>query len=187
MQKARERLQHSKNLFYIQLQILRTGKVAGNRIRRIVKCRMVGNTFNDFYFSHLPFSLIMPKRGLSVRYRRDLKRRKADESPLARRRRQLAKTLVALMCPLLAKDNGFQTCIMRAHRDIGKPALPNLTAMLCKALMLMFACSPVSTTLPNAVNLHAALQDGTVNILVGTHCPYRRQRTLCQPRTSYYR
>lgn len=165
MQKARERLKFEE-LFYIQLQILRQVKLREQNAGGLLM-PYVGNTFNDFYFHHLPFSLTNAQKRVIREIQADLKSGK-QMNRLLQGDVGSGKTLVALMCALLAKDNGFQTCIMAPTEILANQHYQTLTAML-QGVDVNVRLLTGSTTAAQRRNLHAALQDGTVNILVGTH------------------
>ena len=80
------------------------------------------------------------------------------------------KTLVALMCCLLAIDNGYQTCIMAPTEILANQHYETLKTFL-KPLgdAVHVALLTGSTTAKNRVPIHNGLMNGTINILIGTH------------------
>ena len=109
LRKAQYRLKFEE-LFYIQLNIL---KLKFNRKAAFHghPFTIVGDYFNDFYHNHLPFPLTDAQK-------RVIKEIRSDCGSGRQMNRLLqgdvgsGKTLVAVMCMLIALDNGFQAAIM---------------------------------------------------------------------------
>jgi ATP-dependent DNA helicase RecG len=108
LRRAQSRLKFEE-LFYVQLNILRYAKARDRKYRGLVFSR-VGDAFNGSISIISPSSSRM-RRSVSSRDPHRHGQRAPDEPPAAGRR-GCGKTLVALMCALLAVDNGCQTCIM---------------------------------------------------------------------------
>ncbi|MBQ7210471.1 MAG: ATP-dependent DNA helicase RecG [Paludibacteraceae bacterium] len=174
MQRARERLKFEE-LFYIQLQILRQVKrreaqTEGFRMPR------VGQAFNTFYHNYLPFSLTGAQKRVIREIQADMKSSR-QMNRLLQGDVGSGKTLVALMCALLAKDNGFQTCIMAPTEILANQHYETLTSFLSKnkdGIVTQQSVARVelltgSTTKKQRERLHAALLNGEIDILVGTH------------------
>jgi ATP-dependent DNA helicase RecG len=80
------------------------------------------------------------------------------------------KTLVALMCCLLAIDNGYQTCIMAPTEILANQHYETLKAFLAPlGDAVHVALLTGSTTAKNRVPIHNGLMNGTIHILIGTH------------------
>ena len=165
LKKARERLKFEE-LFYIQLQILRQMKrrelqYAGFRMPR------VGKAFNDFYFNHLPFQLTNAQKRVVKEIQADMRSGK-QMNRLLQGDVGSGKTLVALLCALLAKDNGFQTCIMAPTEILANQHMETLSQLL-QGTQTTVALLTGSTTKKQREALHSALQAGQTDILIGTH------------------
>jgi ATP-dependent DNA helicase RecG len=78
------------------------------------------------------------------------------------------KTLVALLCCLLAVDNGYQTCIMAPTEILANQHYETLRQFL-GPLSVRIALLTGSTTPKQRQPIHEGLLDGTINILIGTH------------------
>ena len=97
-------------LFFIQLNILRTASLRKLKLKGIV-FPTVGNYFNTFYKDYLPFELTGAQK-------RVVKEIRADMGSGRQMNRLLqgdvgsGKTLVALLSMLLAVDNHCQACMM---------------------------------------------------------------------------
>lgn len=165
LKKARERLKFEE-LFYIQLQILRQMK---RRELQYAGFRMphVGKAFNDFYFNHLPFQLTNAQKRVVKEIQADMRSGK-QMNRLLQGDVGSGKTLVALLCALLAKDNGFQTCIMAPTEILANQHMETLSQLL-QGTQTTVALLTGSTTKKQREALHSALQAGQTDILIGTH------------------
>ncbi len=165
LQLAQYRLKFEE-LFYIQLNILHYAKerqmrYVGHRFAR------VGEMFNRFYTEQLPFQLTGAQK-------RVVKEIRADVNSERQMNRLLqgdvgsGKTLVALMSMLLAKDNGYQACLLAPTEILAEQHFATLRRML-GALPVRVELLTGSTKARERVPLFGALEDGSVDILVGTH------------------
>ena len=165
LQLAQYRLKFEE-LFYIQLNILHYAK---ERQMRYVGHRFakVGEMFNRFYNEQLPFELTGAQK-------RVVKEIRADVNSERQMNRLLqgdvgsGKTLVALMSMLLAKDNGYQACLLAPTEILAEQHFSTLRRML-GALPVRVELLTGSTKAKERVPLFEALEDGSVDILVGTH------------------
>ena len=165
LQLAQYRLKFEE-LFYIQLNILHYAK---ERQMRYVGHRFakVGEMFNRFYNEQLPFELTGAQK-------RVVKEIRADVNSERQMNRLLqgdvgsGKTLVALMSMLLAKDNGYQACLLAPTEILAEQHFATLRRML-GALPVRVELLTGSTKAKERVPLFEALEDGSVDILVGTH------------------
>ncbi|MCQ2345825.1 MAG: ATP-dependent DNA helicase RecG [Paludibacteraceae bacterium] len=164
MQKARERLKFEE-LFYIQLQLLRQMKKRENN--EGYPMPIVGQRFNSFYHTRLPFPLTNAQKRVIHEIHDDLKSGR-QMNRLLQGDVGSGKTLVALMCALLAADNGYQTCIMAPTELLAQQHYQTLTGMLKEGIAHV-ALLTGSTTRKQREVLHENLRNGTIDILVGTH------------------
>src|SRR5690606_1828442 len=78
------------------------------------------------------------------------------------------KTVVALMSMLLALDNGYQACMMAPTEILANQHYHSLTTLLgddiCSVRLLTG-----STTIKQRRIIHQELEEGTLDILIGTH------------------
>ena len=165
MQAARYRLKFEE-LFYIQLQILSQAK---NRTMKSQGFLMpiVGKHFNDFYFGHLPFPLTGAQKRVVKEIQADLKSGR-QMNRLLQGDVGSGKTLVALLCALLAADNGYQTCIMAPTEILANQHMETLCHML-EGTNTTIDLLTGSTTSKQRLALHERLRNGQTDILVGTH------------------
>ena len=78
------------------------------------------------------------------------------------------KTIVALMAMLMAKDNGFQSCLMVPTEILATQHYHGLHHMVDAVGMKMALLSGSSKVAQRRV-IHEALESGELDILVGTH------------------
>lgn len=181
LQRARERLKFEE-LFYIQLQILRQMKRREQNAG--FPMPIVGRYFNAFYHTCLPFPLTNAQKRVVREIQTDLKSGR-QMNRLLQGDVGSGKTLVALLCALLAIDNGYQACIMAPTEILANQHYDTLRQFLAPILDrgdglfsdaqdrpmrgLRIALLTGSTTRKQREPLHQALRAGEINILIGTH------------------
>ena len=165
MQNARARLKFEE-LFFIQLQILRQMK--RRELNDGFAMPLVGNRFHALYQS-LPFELTNAQKRVIHEIHDDLKSGH-QMNRLLQGDVGSGKTLVALMCCLLAADNGYQACIMAPTEILANQHYETLKAFLAPlGDAVHVALLTGSTTPKNRVPIHNGLLNGTIHILIGTH------------------
>lgn len=164
MQRARERLKFEE-LFYIQLQLLRQMHRREQNAGFLMS--KVGTFFHSFYRDCLPFSLTGAQKRVVHEIQDDLKSGR-QMNRLLQGDVGSGKTLVALLCALLAADNGYQTCIMAPTEILAQQHLETLKSLL-KDLPVRVELLTGSVTKKQREPLHEALRMGDVHILIGTH------------------
>lgn len=165
MKKARERLKFEE-LFYIQLQILKQAKRREQTVQGLCMPKM-GESFNFFYHNCLPFELTNAQKRVVREIHSDLKSGR-QMNRLLQGDVGSGKTLVALLCALLAKDNGYQTCLMAPTEILAHQHFETLTAFL-RGTSVRVALLTGSTTTKERNALHPLLRSGEIDILIGTH------------------
>ena len=165
MQNARARFKFEE-LFYVQLQILRQMKRREQNPGFAMP--LVGARFHAFYKT-LPFELTNAQKRVIHEIHDDLKSGH-QMNRLLQGDVGSGKTLVALLCCLLAVDNGYQTCIMAPTEILANQHYETLKTFLAPiGDAVHVALLTGSTTSKNRVPIHNGLMNGTINILVGTH------------------
>lgn len=165
MQNARARLKFEE-LFYVQLQILRQMKRREQYPGFLMP--VVGSRFHSLYKA-LPFELTNAQKRVIHEIHDDLKGGH-QMNRLLQGDVGSGKTLVALLCCLLAIDNGYQACIMAPTEILANQhyeTLKNFLAPLGDAVHVALLTG--SITAKNRVPIHNGLMNGTIHILVGTH------------------
>ena len=164
MQRARARLKFEE-LFYIQLQLLRQMKRREQNTG--YKMPLVGHFFHQFYRECLPFELTDAQKRVVREIQGDL-RSGSQMNRLLQGDVGSGKTLVALLCALLAADNGYQTCIMAPTEILAQQHMQTISELL-KPTDVRVALLTGSTTRKQRESLHLALRAGQIHILIGTH------------------
>jgi ATP-dependent DNA helicase RecG len=165
LRQAQYRLKFEE-LFYLELYLVRSFKMRQQNLDGFAFTR-IDHFFNDFYKRCLPFELT----GAQKRVIREIR---ADVGSGKQMNRLLqgdvgsGKTLVAVMTMLMALDNGFQACLMAPTEILATQHYENLVEQLT-SVGINVALLTGSTPKKQRERIHAALQDGTLHILIGTH------------------
>ncbi len=163
--KAQFRLKFEE-LFFIQLQLITKNLIRKHKIKGH-PFTTVGENFNNFYNNHLPFELTNAQKRVVKEIRNDLGSN-AQMNRLLQGDVGSGKTIVALMCMLLAKDNSFQSCLM-APTEILATQHFNSLLELSKELSINIKLLTGSTKTSERKIIHEQLENGTIDILIGTH------------------
>lgn len=165
LQKARERLKFEE-LFYIQTDMLiRTRK--RKNLTEGFRFRSVGNFFNSFYSTCLPFPLTNAQKRVIKEIRVDCNTGR-QMNRLVQGDVGSGKTLVALMSMLIALDNGFQACLMAPTEILATQHYETLRSMAAQ-IGVNIKLLTGSTKQKERNEIHRQLADGSLHILVGTH------------------
>lgn len=165
LNKARQRLKFEE-LFYIQLSILRFTKWREQNIHGFT-FRIVGDFFNRFYKEYLPFELTGAQKRVIREIRTDMGSGK-QMNRLLQGDVGSGKTLVALMSMLIAIDNGYQAALMAPTEILANQHFKTIYQFLGN-LGVKVALLTGSTRPKIRESLHEMLQNGELNILIGTH------------------
>ena len=155
-----------EELFYIQLQLILKNLIHKSRIKGF-KFDKVGHFFNTFFKEHLPFELTNAQKRVIKEIRHDLGSN-AQMNRLLQGDVGSGKTIVALMSIFIAIDNGFQACLM-APTEILSVQHYNGLFEYCKKLNIRISLLTGSTKTSDRKKIHESLENGELNILIGTH------------------
>ena len=165
LQMARERLK-IEELLYIQVDMLRTARTNKSESVGAVFAH-VGHFFNRFYSECLPFQLTNAQKRVIREVREDV-RSGHQMNRLVQGDVGSGKTLVALMCMLLAIDNGSQACLMAPTEILATQHYETLRGLAAK-IGIDVRLLTGSTRKKERESIHAGLMDGSIQLLVGTH------------------
>ncbi len=164
MQAARYRLKWEE-LFASQL------KIAQLRLQHTIqpgwKFEKVGDNFNNFYNSHLPFQLTNAQKRVLKEIRHDTATGK-QMNRLVQGDVGSGKTIVAVMAMLLAMDNGFQACMMAPTEILAQQHYQGISELL-EPMGVPVALLTGSIKGKERKEILHGLADGSIPIAVGTH------------------
>lgn len=163
--KAQFRLKFEE-LFFIQLQLITKNLIRKHKIKGF-PFEIIGENFNNFYNNHLPFELTNAQKRVLKEIRNDLGSH-AQMNRLLQGDVGSGKTIVALICMLIAKDNGFQSCLMAPTEILANQHFNGITE-LAKELNINIRILTGSTKIAQRRIIHEELENGTLDIIIGTH------------------
>ena len=165
LRQAQYRLKFDE-LFGIQLNIQarrseRTGRRDGFMFPK------VGERFNTFYHTKLPFELTEGQKQAVRDIRKDtvsgIQMNRLLQGDVGS-----GKTVVALLSMLLAGDNGFQSCLMVPTEILARQHYATISKM-CEGVPVRTAILTGTTKAKERRDILTALEAGEIDILVGTH------------------
>lgn len=165
LQKAIFRLKFEE-LFYIQLNILKM-KYKRKTVFKGCPFTSVGAYFNNFYNRYLPFPLTDAQKRVIREIRQDCGSGK-QMNRLLQGDVGSGKTLVAVMCMLIALDNHYQTCLMAPTEILANQHFDTVSQML-KDLGITVALLTGSTKKKERTEILQRLAAGNLQIIIGTH------------------
>ncbi len=127
----------------------------------------VGDYFNRFYSEHLPFPLTGAQKRVIREVRDDL-RSGRQMNRLLQGDVGSGKTLVALMCMLLALDNGSQACLMAPTEILATQHYQTFCRML-EGLGIGVELLIGSVKAADKKRIKADIAAGKTHIVIGTH------------------
>ncbi len=162
---ARNRLKFEE-LFFLQLMLLRA-KVRREETIKGYVFGEVGQLFNTFYTRHLPFSLTEAQKRVLREIRKDMGSGR-QMNRLLQGDVGSGKTIVALMCMLLAADNGYQSVLMAPTEVLAMQHYKSITELL-DGMNIGVAFLSGSVLGSSRQQLLESLKNGGTSILLGTH------------------
>ncbi|GGB65231.1 ATP-dependent DNA helicase RecG [Flavobacterium suaedae] len=163
--KAQFRLKFEE-LFFIQLQLISKNLIRKHKIKGHA-FDVIGEHFNDFYQNHLPFELTNAQKRVIKEIRNDMGQ-PVQMNRLLQGDVGSGKTIVALMCMLIAIDNGYQACLMAPTEILANQHYTGLTE-LAEPLGLNIKILTGSTKTAERRIIHEELENGSLQIIIGTH------------------
>ncbi len=155
-----------EELLYLQLNILRYARKRNASLNGF-RFPRIGDYFNRFYHEQMPFELTGAQK-------RVIKEIRADMTTGRQMNRLLqgdvgsGKTLVGLLCMLIALDNDTQACMMAPTEILATQHFETLYK-LAAPIGINIKLLTGSTSKKNREIIHRQLADGSLHILVGTH------------------
>ncbi len=155
-----------EELFLIQLKLLKIKHLRSLKFKGSV-FSIVGEKFNHFYENLLPFQLTGAQKKVLREIRIDTQKG-IQMNRLVQGDVGSGKTVVALMSMLLAIDNGFQACMMAPTEILATQHYASIRDMLQDDFVKV-ALLTGSTKRKDRKKILEDLENGTLDILVGTH------------------
>lgn len=165
LQSARNRLKFEE-LFFLQFRLLQIRRRRKDAVKGFV-FEKIGHYFNTFYKEKLPFELTEAQKRVIREIRRDLGAG-VQMNRLLQGDVGSGKTVVGLMCMLMAIDNGFQACMM-APTEILAQQHYNSISEYVEGLGINVAFLTGSVKGKKRKELLKLLASGDIHILIGTH------------------
>jgi ATP-dependent DNA helicase RecG len=162
---ARLRLKFEE-LFFMQMELLLRKQIGMQKSKGFVFSE-VGTIFNDFYTNYLPFSLTGAQKRVLREIRKDFLTGH-HMNRLLQGDVGSGKTLVALLTMLMGIGNGYQAALMAPTEILANQHAETIREML-KDLPIRIELLTGSVKKKDRKGIHEGLEDGSVNILIGTH------------------
>jgi ATP-dependent DNA helicase RecG len=170
--KTQEQLTQATNrlkfeeLFFLQLRLLQIRRRRKDNIRGFTFSK-IGDHFNTFYYTKLPFELTGAQKRVLKEVRRDLGQG-IQMNRLLQGDVGSGKTIVGLMCMLIALDNGFQACLMAPTEILAQQHYQSISDyVMGMDIQVGFLSGSVKGKKRKV--LLEALKEGEIDILIGTH------------------
>jgi ATP-dependent DNA helicase RecG len=163
--KAQFRLKFEE-LFYLQMQLIAKNMLHKQRIKGF-NFDQVGEHFNDFYATKIPFELTNAQKRVLKEIRSDLGSN-AQMNRLLQGDVGSGKTIVAVMTMLLAIDNGYQACLMAPTAILAQQHYQGISELLEGTAI---TCALLTGSVKKSARkpIHEQLENGQLHILIGTH------------------
>lgn len=155
-----------EELFYIQLQLLQKNRLQKQKVKGYV-FEHVSTYFNKFYANHIPFQLTKAQQRVIREIRNNMGTGK-QMNRLLQGDVGSGKTMVALLTMLIGLDNGFQACMMAPTEILAQQHFKSIQESL-DGMPVKISLLTGSTKTAQRKTIHETLQDGSLNILIGTH------------------
>ena len=162
---ARNRLKFEE-LFFLQLRLLQIRRRRKDAIKGF-KFPTIGNYFNRFFKEKLPFELTGAQKRVLKEIRHDLGVG-IQMNRLLQGDVGSGKTIVGLMCMLIALDNGFQSALMAPTEILAQQHFISISEYV-EGLDINVGFLSGSVKGKRRKELLQLLEDGEIHILIGTH------------------
>lgn len=162
---ARVRLKFEE-LFFLQLEMLMRKQISIRKTKGYIFSE-VGQPFSEFYKNFLPFELTNAQKKVLKEIRKDFLSGQ-HMNRLLQGDVGSGKTLVALLTMLIGIGSGFQAALMAPTEILASQHFSTLVDFL-KEMNIRIELLTGSVKKKDRVRIHEGLENGEVQILVGTH------------------
>ncbi|MEM6316647.1 MAG: ATP-dependent DNA helicase RecG [Bacteroidota bacterium] len=165
LERAQKRLKFEE-LFFLQLRLL---QIRGRRRATVkgIPFPAIGENFLTFYNEKLPFELTGAQKRVIKEIRRDLGSG-GQLNRLLQGDVGSGKTIVGLMCMLIALDNGYQSCLMAPTEILAQQHYAGIREYV-EGMDIEVGFLSGSVKGKKRKELLEKLQKGDIDILIGTH------------------
>lgn len=164
LQIARYRLKFEE-LFYVQLRLLKLKIARTDKFKGLIFDQ--SHLVTEFYQNHIPFELTNAQKRVIKEVYKDLKSG-AQMNRLIQGDVGSGKTMVAFICGLLAIGSEAQVALMAPTEILAEQHFNGLKPF-CDQLGLTIRRLTGSSRKKQRNVIHEELENGTLNLLVGTH------------------
>ncbi|MEO0776617.1 MAG: ATP-dependent DNA helicase RecG [Bacteroidota bacterium] len=165
LEAARKRLKFEE-LFFLQIRLLQIRRRRKSAIKGYV-FGQIGDYFHRFFKEKLPFELTGAQKRVIKEIRRDLSTG-VQMNRLLQGDVGSGKTIVGLMCMLIALDNGYQACLMAPTEILAQQHYQSISEYAV-GLDIRVAFLSGSVKGKKRQTILAELAAGHIHILIGTH------------------
>lgn len=165
LRQAYQRLKFEE-LFFLQLELLFVNRRRKSKTQGIIFDK-VGDYFNQFYSEKLPFKLTNAQKKVIKEIRKDIGSGK-QMNRLLQGDVGSGKTIVSLMCMLIAIDNGYQTCLMAPTEILAQQHYQSISD-ITQGLGIDVGFLSGTVKGKKRAALLEKLASGEIHILIGTH------------------
>ncbi len=163
--KATKRLKFEELfLLQVRLSLLKLNRIKVNKGYVFDK---VGDNFNIFFSRNLPFELTNAQKRVVKEIRNDMRQEK-QMNRLLQGDVGSGKTLVALLCMLIALDNGCQAALMAPTEILATQHFHSISELL-EGMPVNIMLLTGSTRQARRKKILSELESGILHILIGTH------------------
>ncbi len=155
-----------EELFFVQLQ-LGLKKLQRKQHLKGIPFTEIGQYFNSFFHNHLPFPLTEAQKRVIREIRMDLKS-EAQMNRLLQGDVGSGKTIVAVLCMLMALDNGLQATLVAPTEILAQQHHATISELL-QPLNINVGLLTGSVKKSARTPLFEQLNEGKLQILIGTH------------------
>ncbi|MEZ4911723.1 MAG: ATP-dependent DNA helicase RecG [Saprospiraceae bacterium] len=156
-----------EEIFLVQMRVLQS-KISKTKLYKSPPITKIGSAFYEFYNNRLSFQLTDAQKRVIKEIRHDL----AKETQMNRLLQGdvgSGKTIVALLCMLIIKDNGMQSCIMAPTEILAQQHYNSITSALGENAMVRVAFLSGSVKSKARTTILNELEQGNIDIIIGTH------------------
>lgn len=164
--KAQYRIKFEE-LFYIQLELLRTKIIRKEKSKGFIFERKKDNLVKECFFKNIPFKLTNAQTKVLQEIRHDFESGK-QANRLIQGDVGSGKTMIAVLSSLIAIDNGFQACIMAPTEILAQQHYRSIFKLL-NGLNIKLSLLTGSIKKKERAIIHKELESGELNFIIGTH------------------